>query len=79
MKPVQEPQRHWRTFFFIYGMAEMQVQEPQVQEPQVQAPKITSDVPKTKPAKNPGRVVVGKRLAEHNRLVREAKKKTSQG
>ena len=33
--------------------------------------------PKTKPAteKNPGRVAAGKRLAAHNRLVREAKKK----
>ena len=38
--------------------------------------RVTSDVPKTKPAtaKNPGRVASGKRLAEHNRLVREAKK-----
>ena len=37
---------------------------------------IISDVPKTKPAtaKNPGRVASGKRLAEHNRLAREAKK-----
>ena len=37
---------------------------------------ITSDVPKTKPAiaKNPGRVASGKRLAERNRLAREAKK-----
>ena len=36
---------------------------------------ITSDVPKTKPAtaKNPGRVASGKRLAERNRLAREAK------
>ena len=39
--------------------------------------RVTSDVPKTKlaTAKNPGRVASGKRLAEHNRLVREAKKK----
>ena len=37
---------------------------------------ITFDVPKTKPAtaKNPGRVASGKRLAERNRLAREAKK-----
>ena len=38
---------------------------------------ITSDVPKkAKPAtaKNPGRVASGKRLAERNRLAREAKK-----
>ena len=41
--------------------------------------RVTSDVPKTKPAtaKNPGRVASGKRLAERNRLAREAKKKTS--
>ena len=39
--------------------------------------RVTSDVPKTKPAttKNPGRVASGKRLAERNRLAREAKKK----
>ena len=38
--------------------------------------RVTSDVPKTKPAtaKNSGRVAAGKRLAEHNRKVREAKK-----
>ena len=37
--------------------------------------RVTSDVPKTKPAtaKNPGRVASGKRLAERNRLAREAK------
>ena len=42
--------------------------------------RVTSDVPKTKPekAKNPGRVASGKRLAERNRLAREAKK-TSRG
>ena len=34
-----------------------------------------ADPPKTKPAKNPGRVESGKRLAERNRLAREAKKK----
>ena len=40
--------------------------------------RVTSDAPKqTKPAtdKNPGRVASGKRLAERNRLAREAKKK----
>ena len=37
--------------------------------------RVTADPPKTKPAKNPGRVESGKRLAEHNRLAREAKKK----
>ena len=36
--------------------------------------RVTSDVPKTKPAKNPGRVASGKRLAERNRLAREARK-----
>ena len=38
--------------------------------------RVTSDVPKTKlaTAKNPGRVASGKRLAERNRLAREAKK-----
>ena len=67
-------------------MEEPQVQEPQMQEPHVQEPHvqetqtnkhITFDVPKTKPAvtKNPGRVAAGKRLAERNRLAREAKKK----
>ena len=37
--------------------------------------RVTADPPKTKPAKNPGRVASGKRLAEYNRLAREAKKK----
>ena len=39
--------------------------------------RVTADPPKTKPAteKNPGRVAAGKRLAAHNRMVREAKKK----
>ena len=37
--------------------------------------RVTADPPKTKPAKNPGRVTSGKRLAERNRLAREAKKK----
>ena len=41
--------------------------------------RVTADPPKTKPAteKNPGRVASGKRLAERNRLAREAKKKAS--
>ena len=40
--------------------------------------RVTSDVPKTKPAtaKNPGRVASGKKLADRNRLAREAKKQT---
>ena len=37
--------------------------------------RVTADPPKTKPAKNPGRVASGKRLVEWNRLAREAKKK----
>ena len=37
--------------------------------------RVTADPPKTKPAMNPGRVASGKRLAERNRLAREAKKK----
>ena len=39
--------------------------------------RVTADPQKTKPAteKNPGRVASGKRLAERNRLARDAKKK----
>ena len=37
--------------------------------------RVTADPPKTKPAKNPGRVASGKRLVERNRLAKEAKKK----
>ena len=39
--------------------------------------RVTADPPTTKPAtaKSPGRVASGKRLAERNRLAREAKKK----
>ena len=40
--------------------------------------RVTADPPQTKPAKNPGRVASGKRLAERNRLAREAKKKKQQ-
>ena len=46
--------------------------------PAVTPGRVTSNAPKqTKPAtaKNPGRVASGKRLAERNRLAREAKKK----
>ena len=32
---------------------------------------VTTDPPKTKPAKNPARVAVGKKIAERNRRVRE--------
>ena len=31
--------------------------------------RVTADPPKTKPAKNPGRVASGKRLAERNHLA----------
>ena len=37
--------------------------------------RVTADPPKTKPAKNPGRVASGKRLVKRNRLAREAQKK----
>ena len=37
--------------------------------------RVTANPPKTKPTKNPGRVASGKRLAERNRLAREAQKK----
>ena len=37
--------------------------------------RVTADPPTTKPAKNPGRVASGKKLAEFNRRAREAKKK----
>ena len=40
--------------------------------------RVTADPPKIKPAKNPGRVESGKRLAERNRLAREAKKKKAE-
>ena len=41
--------------------------------------RVTADPPQTKPTKNPGRVASGKRLAERNRLAREAKKKAEAG
>ena len=52
----------------------------QVPAPTTTPGRVTSDVPKTKPAteKNPGRVASGKRLAERNRMAREAKKKPRQ-
>ena len=37
--------------------------------------RVTADPPQTNPAKNAGLVASGKRLAERNRLAREAKKK----
>ena len=45
------------------------------EEPTPAPARVTADPPKTKPAKNPGRVASGKRLAERNRLAREAQKK----
>ena len=49
--------------------------EPIPEKPTPTPARVTADPPKTKPAKNPGRVASGKRLAERNRLAREAKKK----
>ena len=48
---------------------------PEAPTPTPAPARVTADPPKTKPAKNPGRVESGKRLAERNRLAREAKKK----
>ena len=48
---------------------------PEAPTPTPAPARVTADPPKTKPAKNPGRVASGKRLAERNRLAREAKKK----
>ena len=48
---------------------------PEAPAPTPAPARVTADPPKTKPAKNPGRVASGKRLAERNRLAREALKK----
>ena len=45
---------------------------PEAPTPAPAPARVTADPPKTKPAKNPGRVASGKRLAERNRLGREA-------
>ena len=45
------------------------------EEPTPTPARVTADPPKTKPAKNPGRVASGKRLAERNRRAREAQRK----
>ena len=45
---------------------------PEAPTPTPAPARVTADPPKTKPAKNPGRVESGKRLAERNRLGREA-------
>ena len=53
------------------------IPEEETPTPATTPARVTADPPKTKPAttKNPGRVASGKRLAERNRLAREAKKK----
>ena len=45
---------------------------PEAPTPAPAPARVAADPPKTKPAKNPGRVASGKRLAERNRLGREA-------
>ena len=40
--------------------------------------RVTADPPKTKPAKNPGRLASGKRLAERNRLARKPRRRQKQ-
>ena len=45
---------------------------PEAPTPAPAPARVTADPPKTKPAKNPGRVASGKRLAERNRMGREA-------
>ena len=45
---------------------------PEAPTPAPAPARVTADPPKTKPAKNPGRVESGKRLAERNRRAREA-------
>ena len=45
---------------------------PEAPTPAPAPARVTADPPKTKPAKNPGRVASGKRLAERNRMAREA-------
>ena len=45
---------------------------PEAPTPAPAPARVTADPPKTKPAKNPGRVASGKKLAERNRLGREA-------
>ena len=45
---------------------------PEAPTPAPAPARVTADPPKTKPTKNPGRVESGKRLAERNRLGREA-------
>lgn len=38
-------------------------------------PAVTTEVNEAKPAKDPGQVAAGKKLAEHNTRAREAKKR----
>ena len=57
-----------------------QVEKVPVEEnPQDISQQITSDVPKTRPMKNPGRVAAGKTLAARNKTNREEKKQKQQG
>ena len=63
--------------YFIYAMTTQALEAiPEELVTPATPERVTSDVLKTKPAtaKNPGRVAAGKRLAEHNRKAREAKK-----
>ena len=62
----------------------METQEPEkIKEPQTSSEKkekldseqITTTTTKQTVPKNPGRIAAGKKLAEHNKKAREAKKK----
>ena len=56
-----------------------QVEKVPVEEnPQDISQQITSDVPKTRPMKNPGRVAAGKALAARNKKNKEEKKQKQQ-
>ena len=57
-----------------------QVEKVPVEEsPQDISQQITSDVPKTRPMKKPGRVAAGNALAARNKKNREEKKQKQQG
>ena len=45
---------------------------PEAPTPAPAPARVTADPPKTKPAKNPGRVASGKRLAERNRKAKRS-------
>ena len=40
-------------------------------------PAVTTEVNEAKPAKDPGQIAIGKKIAEHNTRAREAKKSSS--